>query len=209
MSACYAPIVLTTNRDVSSVPPDLTKRMVTCHIDAAIPENRSVTERIARVAQREIGTALYRTYLQRLIPEVCAMRAGIDAEAAEFPDLLARSSAILREVLGQALGDLPDWARPLGFADYFGIRHRRFRDQLSNMLADADQRVTINRRTGDLTISFGGDTNQAAQFTRSVPDFVLTGRFADLVRLDLPALEQEMGFDLGPTQGWWRRLLGR
>jgi hypothetical protein len=209
MSACYAPIVLTTNRDVSSVPPDLTKRMVTCHIDAAIPENRSVTERIARVAQREIGTSLYRAYLQRLIPEVRTMRAAIDAEPAEFPDLLARSSAILRDILGQALGDLPAWARPLGFADYFGIRHRRFRDQLTDMLADAEQRVTINRRSGDLTISFGGDTNQAAQFARSVPDFVLKGRFADLVRLDLPALEQEMGFDLAPGRSWWRRLVGR
>ena len=38
-----------------------------------------------------------------------------------------------------------------------------------------------------------GDTNQAAQFARSVPDFVLKGRFADLVKLDLQALEQEMG----------------
>jgi hypothetical protein len=28
MSASYAPIMLTTNRDVSSIPPDLTKRMV-------------------------------------------------------------------------------------------------------------------------------------------------------------------------------------
>jgi hypothetical protein len=63
----YAPVVLTTNRDVASIPPDLTKRMVTCHIDAAIPENRSVTERIARRAQNDIGTALYRAYLQRLI----------------------------------------------------------------------------------------------------------------------------------------------
>ena len=137
------------------------------------------------------------------------MRAAIDAEPAEFPDLLARSSAILRDILGQALGDLPAWARPLGFADYFGIRHRRFRDQLTDMLADSEQRITINRRTGDLTISFGGDTNQAAQFARSVPDFVLKGRFADLVRLDLPALEQEMGFDLGSTRTWWRRLLGK
>ena len=67
MSAQYAPVVLTTNRDVSTIPPDLTKRMVTCHIDAAIPENRSVTERIARRTQKEIGTALYRAYLQRLI----------------------------------------------------------------------------------------------------------------------------------------------
>ena len=43
------------------------------------------------------------------------------------------------------------------------------------MLADADERVTINRRAGEITISFGGDTNQAAQFARSVPDFVLKG----------------------------------
>ncbi len=41
MGGLYAPIVPTTNRDVSTIPPDLSKRMVTCHIDAAIPENRS------------------------------------------------------------------------------------------------------------------------------------------------------------------------
>ena len=209
MSAQYAPVVLTTNRDVSTIPPDLTKRMVTCHIDAAIPENRSVTERIARRTQKEIGTSLYRAYLQRLLPEVVRMRAEIDAEADQFPDLLACSSEILREVLGKSLGDCPAWARPLSFANYFDIRHRRFRDQLADMLADSDERITVNRRAGELTISFGGDTNQAAQFARSVPDFVLKGRFADLVKLDLNALEQEMGFAAGATSGWWQRLLRR
>ncbi len=208
-SSQYAPVVLTTNRDVSTIPPDLTKRMVTCHIDAAIPENRSVTERIARRAQREIGTALYRAYLQRLIPEVRAMRAEIDAEAEHFPDLLSRSSALLRDLLGEALGEPPAWAKPLGFADYFGIRHRRFRDQLGDMLADAEDRITVNRRTGELLISFGGDNIQAGQFARSVPDFVLKGRFADVVRLDLQALEQEMGIAPGATRAWWRRLLRR
>jgi hypothetical protein len=67
---------------------------------------------------------------------------GDDAEAAQFPDLLARSSETLRDLLGIALGDPPVWARPLGFWDYFGIRHRRFRDQLTDMLADPDERVT-------------------------------------------------------------------
>jgi hypothetical protein len=205
----YAPIVLTTNRDVASIPPDLTKRMVTCHIDAAIPENRSVTERIARRAQNEIGTALYRAYLQRLIPEVRAMRAEIDAEPEGFPDLLACSAALLRDLIGEALGDLPGWARPLTFGDYFGIRHRRFRDQLGEMLRDTEDRVAINRRAGELTISFGGDTNQAMQFARSVPDFALKGRFADMVKLDLNALEQEMGFAVGRPAGWWRRLVRR
>ena len=197
----YAPIVLTTNRDVSTIPPDLTKRMVTCHIDAAIPENRSVTERMARRAQKEIGTALYRAYLQRLIPQVRAMRAEIDAGSESFPDLLARSSDILRSVLGEAIGELPTWARPLSFSDYFGIRHRRFRDQLADMLGDGNDRVEVNRRLGELMIGFGGDTNQATQFARSVPDFVLKGRFADLVKLDLQALEQEMGFSVGRQPG--------
>jgi hypothetical protein len=67
----------------------------------------------------------------------------------------------------------------------------------------------VNRRAGEITISFGGDTNQAAQFTRSVPDFVLKGRFADLVRLDLQALEQEMGFDVETRRSWWQRLTRR
>ena len=209
MGGLYAPVVLTTNRDVSTIPPDLTKRMVTCHVDAAIAENRSVTERLARRAHKEIGTALYRAYLQRLIPEVRAMRAEIDADAERFPDLLARSSAVLRAVLAEALGELPGWARPLGFGDYFGIRHRRFRDQLDAMLADAEDRVAVNRRAGELAVSFGGDTNQAAQFARSVPDFVLKGRFADVVRLDLAALEQEMGVAVGRAPTWWRRVLRR
>src|SRR5260370_26130599 len=102
-----------------------TKRSAPGHIAAASPEKRAVTERMARRAQREIGTALYRAYLQRLIPDVRAMRADIDAEAEQFPDLLARSSEILHDVLAAALGEAPNWARPLSFADYFGIRHRR------------------------------------------------------------------------------------
>ncbi len=136
------------------------------------------------------------------------MRAEIDAEAETFPDLLARSSEILRDLLGDGVGALPAWAKPLAFTDYFGIRHRRFRDQLGDLLADADERVTVNRRSGELTISFGGDTNQAAQFARSVPDFVLKGRFADLVRLDLHALEQEMSFSVA-NRAWWQRLIRR
>jgi len=209
MGAGYAPIVLTTNRDVSTIPPDLTKRMVTCHIDAAIPENRSVTERLARRVQKDIGTSLYRAYLSRMIPAVRTMRAEIDAEAEGFPDLLAKSSEILRAILAESLGDLPAWARHLTFEDYFGIRHRRFRDQLESMLANSEDRVTINRKSGELTIAFAGDTNQAAQFARSVPDFVLKGRFADVVRLDLAALDQEMGLGVNQNRSWWQRLLNR
>jgi hypothetical protein len=42
-----------------------------------------------------------------------------------------------------------------------------------------------------------------------VPDFVLKGRFADSVKLDLLALEQEMGFARGRSRAWWQRLMRR
>ena len=77
------------------------------------------------------------------------------------------------------------------------------------MLLDAEERVTVNRRAGELLVSFGGDTNQAGQFARSVPDFVLKGRFADVVRLDLRALEGEMGFAVGRSRAWWQRIMRR
>ena len=182
--------------------------MVTCHIDAAIPENRSVTERMAARAQREIGTAVYRAYLQRLIPEVTAMRAEIDAETQTFrtywhvpPSSCAtcwvrRSGTYRSGRVRSALRTIS-----VSVTVVFAISCRACWPS-----GAADH---INRRTGDLTIGFGGDTNQAAQFARSVPDFVLKGRFADLVRLDLQALEHEMGFDLGSTRTWWRRLLGK
>jgi hypothetical protein len=75
------------------------------------------------------------------------------------------------------------------------------------MLADAEDRVSVNR--GELAVSFAGDTKQAAQFVRSMPDFVLKGRFADVVRLDLAALEQAMGFAVGRSRAWWQRILRR
>lgn len=46
-------------------------------------------------------------------------------------------------------------------------------------------------------------------FARGVLDFVLKGRFADLVKLDSQALEQEMGFDVDATRSWWHRLIRR
>jgi len=73
-SDSYAPVVITTNKDVTAIPADVSKRMVTCHIDAAIPENKSITGQIARRVTKEIGTGLFRAYLMRLMPQVQIMR---------------------------------------------------------------------------------------------------------------------------------------
>ncbi len=203
---CYAPVIITTNKDVTAIPADVSKRMVACHIDAAIPENRSVTGTIARRLLKGMGTALFRAYMTELIPQVRLMRAALDEGLPGFPDLLAVSSQTLREIFRQHLGAAPAWARELSFHDYFGIRHRKFSEQLGAILLQSEERVTVDRTNGEVVVNFGGDTNQANQFARTVPDFVLKGRFADIVRLDLQALEKEMGIAVNSKKSLWYRL---
>jgi len=46
-------------------------------IDAAIPDQQSASKEIAHRAHANIGTALYRAYLMRLLPLIPAMRERI------------------------------------------------------------------------------------------------------------------------------------
>ena len=62
---------------------------------------------------------------------------------------LTRSSAILRDILDQALGDLPVWARSLGFADYFGgPLMTRLARRINLIPVDADVHLLRAMRAG-------------------------------------------------------------
>lgn len=71
--------------------------------------------------------------------------------------------------------------------------------------------MSVNRGASELVVHFGGDHHQAARFEKLVPAQALKGRFADAVKLDLAALEQEYGFDIAPRarRSLLARLLGR
>lgn len=91
---------------LGAIPPDISKRMMTCPIDAAILENRSVAGQVAR---------------------------RIDDNHTGFPDLLTASSETLRELIAKSLGKAPAWARSLSFHDNFSIRHHKFSEQLTQI----------------------------------------------------------------------------
>src|ERR1051326_7633142 len=114
---------------------------------------------IARRVFKGMGTALFRRYLALMIPEVRTMRAAIDRNEPGFPDLLSASSRALREIFEESLGHPPEWARELSFRDYFGIRHRKFSEQLAAILAQSEDRVTIDRRAREVIVNLGGDNN--------------------------------------------------
>ena len=208
----YAPILISTNRDVTAVTPDLRKRMVVCHIDGARP--RGMPEAPARAALSGVGTALYRTYLDRLVPKLAELTEALARDPHHPPDLLLASSETLCGLLAEALGAAPDWARPIAQEEIERLKDKPLLDLLEENLAQNSERVRINRASGDLVVDFGGDHNQAARFEKLVPAQALKGRFADAVKLDLEALERDFGFapvrPPGRTLGaFLARLLGR
>ena len=188
----YAPILISTNRDVTAVTPDLRKRMVVCHIDGARP--RGMPEAPARAALSGVGTALYRTYLDRLVPRLPELTETLARDPHHPPDLLLVASEILSGLLAEALGAAPGWARPVEQDEIERLKDKPLLDLLEEILAQNSERVRINRPSGDLVVDFGGDHNQAARFEKLVPPQALKGRFADAVKLDLDALERDFGF---------------
>ena len=188
----YAPILISTNRDVTAVTPDLRKRMVVCHIDGARP--RGMPEAPARAALSGVGTALYRSYLDRLVPRLPGLTEALARDPHHPPDLLLVSSEILSGLLAEALGAAPDWARAVEQDEIERLKDKPLLDLLVEILEQNSERVRINRASGDLVVDFGGDHNQAARFEKLVPPQALKGRLADAVKLDLDALERDFGF---------------
>jgi hypothetical protein len=208
----YAPILISTNRDVTAVTPDLRKRMVVCHIDGARP--RSMPEAPARAALSGVGTALYRTYLDRVVPRLGGLMEALTGNPHDPPDLLLVSSETLSSLLTEALGAEAAWARPVTHDELERLKDKPLLDMLDEIIEQNSERVRVNRMSGDLVVDFGGDHNQAARFEKLVPAQAFKGRFADAVKLDLDALERDFGFAPARRSGlafraWVARLLGQ
>lgn len=195
MAECYAPIVLTTNKDVTSISADLTKRMVTCHIDASLPDSRALQTESPRRLQKEIGTALYRRYLTLMFPRVRDMRIEMDqSDGKQIPDVFTVSSHLLLSLIEQHLPVKPDWVYPLSYRTYQAMRAIQFQRVLVEMIRSHPENIALSRDKRFMQVRFGGDIRQAMAFEKSVPEFVSKGRIADAVKLDIQAMENELGF---------------
>jgi hypothetical protein len=90
------------------------------------------------------------------------------------------------------------------------MNDRPLLDQLNDIAANHEERITINRSVGELTLNFGGDNVQANNFEKRVPAFALKRGFADSVTIDLRALEKIYGKQgFGRRRHWLMRILRR
>ncbi len=206
----YAPIIISTNKQVSAVSPDIRKRAVACLIDAAIPDRHSRSFEIAHRAHARMGTNLYKAYMRKLLPLVSEMRAAISEKPLEAPDLLETSSRLLREVITEHVRDIPSWMTTVTNDERLAMNDRPLLDHLSDIWTNHRERFAINRSSRELIVNFGGDNNQASNFEKLVPAFAFKRRFADTVTVDLEALEKIYGpQQFSRRRRWLARLIGR
>jgi hypothetical protein len=206
----YAPIVISTNKQVSAVSPDIRKRAVACLIDAAIPDRHSRSFEVAHRAHARMGTSLYKAYLQKLLPLVSEMRAAIGERPLEPPDLLETSSRLLREVIMGHVEELPEWMTIVTNDERLAMNDRPLLDRLNEIWTNHRERFAVNHSSRELIVNFGGDNNQASNFEKVVPAFAFKGRFADTVSVDLEALEKIYGRQqFSRRRGWLSRLWKR
>ena len=117
----YPAVVISANEDVKAVAPEVIRRTVICRVQAGLTNTEVMRSSVVRTVQREIGTALYREYLRRMLAIVSDLLEEMKSEeAGSAPDILAASSRVLAEIF-QTFGETacPAYIRPLSLEDYF------------------------------------------------------------------------------------------
>lgn len=117
----YPAVVISANEDVKAVAPEVIRRTVICRVQAGLTNTEVMRSNVVRTVQREIGTAFYREYLQRMLGIVSDLLEDIKDDRSESaPDVLAASSQVLMEIFTEYTGqELPSYIRELTLEDYF------------------------------------------------------------------------------------------
>ncbi len=121
----YPAVVISANEDVKAVSQEIIRRTVICHVSAGLTNTEVMQNSTVKKVQKNIGTALYRRYLQMMlerIPELLESMKDDDAESA--PDILKLSSEVIYEIF-ESFSDIeiPEYIRKLNLKDYFDERN--------------------------------------------------------------------------------------
>ncbi len=117
----YPAVVISANEDVKAVAQEVIRRTVICSVQAGLTNTEVMQSSIVRKVQKNIGTAFYRAYLNRMLAVVPDLLDGLkDDDRPEAPDILASSAKIMYQILARYYeGELPEYVRKLTLEDYF------------------------------------------------------------------------------------------
>ncbi len=153
----YPSIAVTTNK-LASLTSDISKRTVTCYIDAKIDKEAGArNSRKVNESMRAASTALYSEYMRRMLAEVMAMEDKMKAAEGEyFPDVFAVSSKILRSIIAEHEANIPEYITELSYSDYFGDKAvgRKAMQKILTAWKNEPHQFKVDRRNNTLMYSY-------------------------------------------------------
>ncbi|MBQ8943126.1 MAG: NgoFVII family restriction endonuclease [Clostridia bacterium] len=173
----YSAVVISANEDVKAVSQEVIRRTVICRVEAGLTNTEVMQSNIVRKVQSKIGTAFYREYLRRMIPEVeILLETMKDDDADSAPDILKKSSEIFVEMISEFGSEKPEYIRVLSLEDYFGeaVTGKNAKKTIQRAWKTSKKEFVVNEKTNELRYNIG-NTFDADRLLKELPE-TLEGR---------------------------------
>lgn len=209
----YPCFVLSMNADTKNFKPEIVKRCLMIYTRTSLPgnlisERRSLQRSVSRI-RKEIGTALYREYIGRVLETFEDESRPRETE----DDAIAVSSGIIVDIFKEHLPSgepMPDWCEVTALQDYQEKSFERPRLRLKQLLNPArysnERKPPEGAWTSDsdklvLSVPIMG----ATQLKSEVPDWVIddTASTAGQIVLDKNLTEEFLNEEVRVPRRWW------
>lgn len=206
----YPAVVISANEDVKAVAPEVIRRTVICRVQAGLTNTEVMRSSIVRTVQREVGTALYREYLRRMLGIVSELLEKMKSDGSESaPDILAESSRVLEEIFREyAETPCPSYIRLLTLEDYFSekVTGSYAIKTIRNAWNTSRSSFEISDRNNEIRYNAGA-TWEADRILKELPETLEPLKSREWVVMNLD--EARTFFDIPFKKSWLDRFRKR
>lgn len=157
----YPAIVITTNK-LPSITSDISKRAVTCHIDAKInKEDGAKNSKRINDSMKNATTAFFGEYIRIMLEKIEKIENSMKTEEDFFPDIFKISSETICEIFKSNCETLPEYVCELSFSDYFGDKaiSKNAMEKILCAWKSERKQFKVDRRANKLIYSCGENGN--------------------------------------------------
>ena len=198
----YPAVVISANEDVKAVAPEVIRRTVICRVEAGLTNTETMKSNVVRTVQREIGTALYREYLSRMMDLVPSLVDEMRQEKSNAPDILNWSSKVLLAIIQENTDSLPDYVRELSLENYFSeyVTAKYAIKTIQNAWRVSKKSFVIRARSNELRF-YTGATYEADRIMKELPETLEAKKARDCLILNLDESKEFFGIDFRKKRG--------
>jgi hypothetical protein len=205
----YPAVVISANEDVKAVSQEVTRRTVICRVEAGLTNTEVMKSNIVRKVQSKIGTAFYREYLNRMIPEVQILLDSMkDDDSDCAPDILCKSSEIIKSIISEHVDIVPDYVRKLTLNDYFGedVTGKNAKNTIQRAWQTNKKDFIVNEKSNELKYNLG-NTFDVERLLKELPETLEGKKSRDWIVMNLTEARKFFGLDF--KLSFWDKLKGK